>query len=262
MGFLRALLFFFLLDVVIGTLSMSLLLYWNGGSPTCEGNCPNGSLWSPGFLCSTDTGFGNKEFSNPLPEGALLTQVGIQLNGQFQCNQNLEPPQYYLTISNALISYGVLPRSPSYLNCSCANCYTTFYANSSVYPSGLNGYNYQGSNTFSLILDPSGNNNNTVCLTSATLILYYTILQIDLYHIVPSSGPREGNTQVSITGSGFLETDEAVCRFGETETQALWLDATLINCTTPPQQTAGTVTVSVMFFGFRLAFSNLTYTYT
>jgi hypothetical protein len=64
-----------------------------------------------------------------------------------------------------------------------------------------------------------------------------------VYSIAPRSGPSEGGTAVTITGSGF-ESDDSV-EFGSTELAAQVLSSTQLQVTTPPGSTSGAGYVNV-----------------
>ncbi|EKX52981.1 hypothetical protein GUITHDRAFT_64685, partial [Guillardia theta CCMP2712] len=49
----------------------------------------------------------------------------------------------------------------------------------------------------------------------------------------PTSGPAQGGTRIDITGSGFFNTSQSLCRFGTTKVALVFLNSTNVMCFAP-----------------------------
>jgi len=86
-----------------------------------------------------------------------------------------------------------------------------------------------------------------ISVTGVAEFVYSPIVQI--LGISPSSGAMDGGTIVTIIGDGFVQ-DVLRCRFaGSSGTllgEASWFSHSIITCTSPLQQQAGSVSVDVI----------------
>lgn len=64
--------------------------------------------------------------------------------------------------------------------------------------------------------------------------------------VVPLAGPMTGGTNLTISGSDFLDGPSLVCSFGDYQTPATFVTSSTIWCLTSPQKTASTVFVRVL----------------
>lgn len=53
---------------------------------------------------------------------------------------------------------------------------------------------------------------NNASWTQTNKNTYYT--PYGIHHLTPNSGPVKGGTEITVVGSGFVDTGEAKCRFG------------------------------------------------
>ena len=67
-------------------------------------------------------------------------------------------------------------------------------------------------------------------------------------HVVPSAGPEKGGTNVTVTGSHFVGTRRAVCKFGSREVAAEVQSSSMMVCESPAAP-LGPVAVSVSTHG-------------
>eukprot|EP00960_Hanusia_phi_P059677 764256-Hanusia_phi.AAC.1 len=65
--------------------------------------------------------------------------------------------------------------------------------------------------------------------------IYYEFATIaNAANIRPSFGPSNGQTLVTISGSGFRNTQENSCKFGQKSAPAKWISGSIVICATPP----------------------------
>ena len=73
----------------------------------------------------------------------------------------------------------------------------------------------------------------------------YTLpINVTVSDIEPSVGWTGGGSLITINANNFLDTDQLSCMFDTTIVSGIYINATLIQCITPPHTNA-TVNVSV-----------------
>ena len=78
--------------------------------------------------------------------------------------------------------------------------------------------------------------------------------------VMPSVGPQQGRTRVSVVGDGFTDSAALRCKFGEIVVDATFVSTTVVNCTSPAQP-GGAVTLEVSTNAFQYSSSNTTFVY-
>ena len=145
-------------------------------------------------------------------------------------------------------------------------------------PVSVFGSNFQGDNMFCVLSDGSKFSavsvTNTVlkCVTPPAELGVYTIhVEIDGYHsltaaeyeyesaliadmLVPSVGPVEGGTVVTVFGQGFQSSKGVMCKFGDyLVMRGEWISETSVGCITPESDVGNrTLEVSVNGVDFSL----------
>ena len=85
---------------------------------------------------------------------------------------------------------------------------------------------------------------------SEDMVQYRYYASPAISHIVPSSGPTEGGTVVSVYGRNFIDSDSLYCRFGNDSTVAgRWVSSDRVECQTS-SMVASNVVVEVTNNGF------------
>ncbi|CAM9733973.1 unnamed protein product, partial [Scytosiphon promiscuus] len=91
----------------------------------------------------------------------------------------------------------------------------------------------------------------------------FLFYRAEAWGVLPSGGPTEGGTLVSVLGDGFEQSDDIVVRFGLIHVQASFVSASEIQCLAPEQPNAGEVQVSVSTNGIDVeSGSDAVFTYT
>lgn len=73
----------------------------------------------------------------------------------------------------------------------------------------------------------------------------FSFYRTKILAVIPSAGPVDGGTLVSIAGEGFSVSGDFVVRFGLVEVQATLTSSAWLQCVTPGQVEAGEVSISV-----------------
>jgi len=110
----------------------------SGGDYGCDGVVPGGQT----YICSDDPyswNDGNRDFSDPLPNGAVLTHVSVRLYGE------CDPTTTTYRLNDQLIETVDGPFGPCACTCPAPKTYS-----SAAYPDGFPGYRYGGTNTLNL----------------------------------------------------------------------------------------------------------------
>jgi len=87
---------------------------------------------------------------------------------------------------------------------------------------------------------------------------------VSIDSISPRSGSINGGTVVTISGSGFSDTDDVLCNFGDDDSssEAYFIDSSTITCISPPSSTTKYVNVEVSVGGGESTFDNHRFEYT
>jgi len=71
------------------------------------------------------------------------------------------------------------------------------------------------------------------------------IFDVQEFKLDPNNGKSDGSTLITITGTGFLNSPNLTCNFGNTSSPANYVNITTITCLSPPSANGITVSVSV-----------------
>lgn len=83
---------------------------------------------------------------------------------------------------------------------------------------------------------------NVSVLTGDFLTTLHTMAKFELeqpsvlFAINPVSGVYDETTEVSVSGSGFLPSADLMCRFGQVDTPAVFVNSSYLLCSAPPQK--------------------------
>ena len=94
---------------------------------------------------------------------------------------------------------------------------------------------------------------------SEDMVQYRYFASPAISHVIPSSGPTEGGTVVSVYGRNFVDSDTLYCRFGNsTSVLGRWISGDRIECTTP-SMVAGDIVISMTNNGVDYTTTNSTF---
>jgi len=79
--------------------------------------------------------------------------------------------------------------------------------------------------------------------------------------VSPNHGPAAGGEKVIITGAGFKDTGEILCRFGNATSKGTFISNTQVECRTPPGEPSSDVPVDVSLNGDLFTSSSVKYHY-
>lgn len=111
------------------------------------------------------------------------------------------------------------------------------------FSAGWGNYVYFGNNTVSILTGAQA------CYSTVTLQLGYVIAPPVISTLGPLNGPETGETNVTLTGTGFRSPakQNITCIFGATHVNATYVSDTVVKCEAPP----GTGVVPLMFKAYQ-----------
>ncbi|MFM7850892.1 MAG: IPT/TIG domain-containing protein, partial [Flammeovirgaceae bacterium] len=76
-------------------------------------------------------------------------------------------------------------------------------------------------------------------------ILFFYYHPPFVYAILPKIGPVAGGTEVTVTGSNFIDTGIVLCRFGSIMTKGHYINDNTLKCTSPKVEKPGYVNLAI-----------------
>eukprot|EP00960_Hanusia_phi_P065908 766251-Hanusia_phi.AAC.2 len=90
-------------------------------------------------------------------------------------------------------------------------------------------------------------------------INYYYYRSPTIQEVVPSTGPLEVTTTVTISGSHFHFSNQLKCKFDGAEIEATWISDSLLKCRSLPSDRPGVVPIQVSFNGYDYLMTDISF---
>eukprot|EP01114_Cavostelium_apophysatum_P014364 TRINITY_DN3705_c0_g1_i1.p1 TRINITY_DN3705_c0_g1~~TRINITY_DN3705_c0_g1_i1.p1 ORF type:complete len:636 (+),score=121.08 TRINITY_DN3705_c0_g1_i1:92-1999(+) len=217
--------------------------YFDGAYPCEIEKCPTGVISVSSYACSFGKGNwsdGIFAFPDPIPAGNQLKSLTFTMIGQFSCDPGAGDTTLLASLNDQIVKWATLKNQVQ--GCNCTNCFYEITIDSDEQFNNYNEYQYDQTNIFQIqTID------NEICLSTISISIYFTSVQVNLISISPDSGPLQGSTVVNLTGDGFNVTNRAtwVCKFGDIQVDGQLLDNDTLQCVSPAVPHAGIVLVEV-----------------
>ncbi|MDR3454951.1 MAG: IPT/TIG domain-containing protein, partial [Rhodoferax sp.] len=93
------------------------------------------------------------------------------------------------------------------------------------------------------------------------LPVFQAVGSVSVLSFLPSAGPADGGTVVTVSGTGFLSTAVVTCAFGEVIVAAMVQSANILTCLTPPAAALGPVSLAVTVNGADVVLASGSFAY-
>jgi hypothetical protein len=102
--------------------------------------------------------------------------------------------------------------------------------------------------------------NNGVDFTSNGIVFFFESA-LSVTAIFPQAGAVDGATALSVHGTNFKNTQYLSCVFGDIAVSATWVSSTFLECTSPPMDAPGSVSVEVSNNAEEHSYNNVPFYY-